>query len=123
MKKILALIILIVIILFALFTCDTNITRAQAPEPLNWMYAAVKCTSLPLTTIQSDYQTFVTQYGWEHNLTTPEQWQASYVSGVNEYLRQFGCPDGLNLEGTALTTWQSNYYPIYRHALGRGAIP
>ena len=89
---------------------------ADSPQP--YQYAMVQCSGLgTVENVVYANQQFDTWYGWQHQLTTPGMWQASYIARVNEFASAAGCPQVLQDDGTptgTLTFWYKIYVPWYQ---------
>ena len=94
-----------------IFILLPGISLADQP----YQYALVKCSGLPFSVVVQAEQAFDTAYGWEHNLTTEGQWQATFESRANEFASALGCPKVLQ-EGQ-LTFWYKIYVPTYQRIL------
>lgn len=80
-----------------------SVAFADAPA---YQYGLIQCSGLALPELAVANQRFDTWYGWSHQLTTPQQWQASYITRVNEFASTLGCPKVLlddNTPAGALT--------------------
>lgn len=112
----------VLVLLFALFAL-APVARADSPTPAQ--YAMIHCSGLPIDYIVSGEQSFDTAFGFAHNLTTPEQWQGSYVDRTNQFARLLGCGDVLTSDGhgAALTLAAKVYAPVYGAILKHEAFP
>jgi hypothetical protein len=94
---------------------------ALADEPVQpYVYAMVKCSSLSIDQVVLAEQQFDTQYGYDHQLATPEMWTGTYISRVNEFAHTVGCPQVLEDDGSPaghLTFWFKIYVPTYQRIL------
>ena len=104
----------IVIALF-LIALALSAAPARAEEPQPYLYAMVKCSGLPVPTLVQAQQEFDTQYGFDHSLTTMDQWRSSYESRANEFASLLGCPSVL--DDGRLTRWYQFYTPTYSRIL------
>ena len=105
----------LLILLFALalgsyFFFVPQIASAEAPQP--YLYAMPRCSGLSITQLQDAQQDFDSAYGWQHQLTTPAQWSASYEARANEFAHALGCPAPL-CDG-ALAFAYKIYAPTYQ---------
>lgn len=89
---------------------------ADGPQP--YQYAMIQCSGLgTVENVVYANQQFDTGYGFDHQLTTLGQWQASYIARVNEFASAVGCPQVLQDDNTptgALTFWYKIYVPQYQ---------
>jgi hypothetical protein len=95
-------------------------TTAYADGPQPFQYALVKCSGLSIDQVVLGEQQFDTQYGYDHQLTTPEMWTGTYISRVNEFAHTVGCPQVLEDDGSPaghLTFWFKIYVPTYQRVL------
>lgn len=90
--------------------------RADGPQP--YQYAMIQCSGLgTVENVAYANQQFDSQYGYDHQLTTDGQWQASYIARVNQFASSVGCPQVLQDDGTptgSLTFWYKIYVPNYQ---------
>ena len=102
-----------------------NVASAAPPD---YQFALVQCSGLSLTELGTANQEFDSWYGWVFQLTTPAQWQGTYVARVNGFASTLGCPamlteaDGKNTAGT-LTFAAKMYLPWYRFYLSDYPVP
>lgn len=111
-------ILTIAIFVIALSMFAPMIVSADVPAPQPWQYAAVQCSGLG-TVENVVYATnqFDAQYGFDHQLTTPGMWQASYIARTNQFASSIGCPQVLWDDGTlsgSLTMFYRVYVPWYQ---------
>lgn len=88
---------------------------ASADGPADYRAAMVKCSGLNVAQLAHAQQVFDTEYGWAHQLRTPEQWQGTYEARSNEFAQSLGCNSPL--DSGKLTFWYRIYVPTYRHYL------
>jgi hypothetical protein len=112
-------------VLVAMVLCVVFVGAALADGPQDVQYAMTQCgPSIDL--VVSGQQAFDTACGFSHQLTTPAQWQGSYISRVNEFAHAIGCPQMLGDDGSpagALTFAAKIYAPVFKAIYTRGAFP
>lgn len=110
-----SLIVLAVLVLSALAPIAVS-----ADGPSDATLAIVQCSGMNLDTVTAGEQAFDTAIGFQKQLTTPAQWQGSYVWRVNEFAHRVGCPDVLTGEGgwPGTLTYAAKYYvPVFKAIL------
>lgn len=114
--------LLVIVLLFALFTF-APVARADGPTPAQ--YAMIHCSGLSIDYIVSGEQSFDTAFGFAHDLTTPEQWEGSYVDRTNQFAHAIGCGDVLTSDGqgAALTLAGKAFGPTFAAILTHGVLP
>lgn len=86
----------IVLVLFALVLIPQV---ALADGPTDVQFAIAGYTGVDPSTIMVAEQAFDTQIGFAWNLTTPDQWQKTYVSRSNLFGNSVGAPNFLVDDG------------------------
>jgi hypothetical protein len=112
----------LVVFIFALGLVLVSVPRVLADSPQPYQYSLIRCSGLGIDLVVSGEQQFDTLYGYIHNLTTDAQWQATYISRVNEYASMLGCPAVLNDNGD-LTFQARIYAPVYQWIVEHGPTP
>ncbi len=72
-----------------LFAITARVAIAAGPTDAD--LTAAWCSRLGPTEGLIALQRFTTDYGWQHNLTTDEQWKDTYSARINEFANLFGC--------------------------------
>ena len=118
------IVVVLSIVLLTAIARVPHVAYAESPQPVQ--YAIAQCSGLSIDLVVSAQQSFDSAYGWAHQLTTPEQWQATYVARVNEFAHAVGCPDVLvqNADGSAALTFSARIYaPIFQAIYTHAAFP
>ena len=72
-----------------LFATTARVAIAGGPTDAD--LTAAWCSRLGPTAGLTALQRFTTDYGWQHRLTTDEQWRDTYSARLNEFANLFGC--------------------------------
>ena len=99
--------VLLFVLLEIAFTPLT--TFADSPA---YHYGMVKCSGLSLQELAIANQKFDSAYGWNKQLTTPAQWQGTYIARVNQFASTLGCPQVL-IDDNTPTGQLTLHYKIY----------
>lgn len=83
-----------------LFVLTVKTMLADSPQPVQ--YAMMHCSGLGIELVVSGERQFDDAYGFNHQLTTAEAWNNTYVARVNEFARLVGCPQMLNDDGSSV---------------------
>ena len=106
---------MLIVTLALVFVFVPSVARADSPQP--FQSVITRCSGLgSVAQVQQAEQVFDTQSGYDHQLTTPAQWQGSFISRVNEFASTVGCPPVLQDDGSlsgALTFSYRIYVPWY----------
>ena len=94
---------------------------AMAADPAkDYQYALSACTGFTVAEIQAYQQKFDSDYGWDHQLTTPAQWEGSYIARANEFAVTLGCQPVIGSDNQ-VTFWVKIYRKWF--AFYNGAQP
>ena len=113
------LVFVIVVLVLVAFTASP----AMAADPVkDYQYSLSACTGFTVAEIQTYQQKFDSDYGWDHQLTTPAQWEGSYIARANEFAVTLGCRPVIGADNQT-TFWVRIYANWFAFFNGARATP